>query len=171
MGERSSTSQNSRKLKEASLLRGWVFNSNYEGLQNVYTTEPRHLRHWVCLGRQQLNTAAMKLKNAPWKKSYDKPTQHIKKQRYYFANKCLYRQSSGFSRSHIWMWELDYKEGWGPKNWCFRTVVLEKTPESPLDCKRIRRVNPKGNQPEYSREGLMLKLKLQYFGHLIRRAN
>ena len=89
----------------------------------------------------------MKLKDAPWKKSYDEHTQHIKKQRYYFANKCLYRQSSGFSRSHIWMWELDYKEGWEPKNWCFQTVVLEKTPESPLDSKEIKPVNPKGNQP------------------------
>ena len=71
---------------------------------------------------------------ASWKKSYDKPTQHIKKQRHHFANKGPYSQSYGFSSSHVWMWELDHKEGWAPKNWCFQTVVLEKTLESSLDC-------------------------------------
>ena len=84
---------------------------------------------------------------APWKKSYDQPREHIKKQRRYFANKGLSSQSNGFFSSHVWMWELDHKEGWVPKNWCFRTVVLEKTLESPLDCKEIQPVNPKGNQP------------------------
>ena len=83
---------------------------------------------------------------APWKKSYDQPRQHIKKQRYYFANKGLSSQSSGFSRSHVWMWELDYKESWVLKNWCFWTVVLEKTLESPLGCKEIQPVHPQGNQ-------------------------
>ena len=83
---------------------------------------------------------------APWKKSYDQPRQHIKKQRHYFANKCLTSQSYGFSSSHVWMWEVDYKESWALKNWCFWTVVLEKTLESPLDCKDIQPVNPKGNQ-------------------------
>ena len=83
---------------------------------------------------------------APWKKSYDKPRQHIKKQRHYFANKGPSSQSYGFSSSHVWMWELDYKETWVPKNWCFWTVVLEKTLESPLDCKKIKPVHPKGNQ-------------------------
>ena len=83
---------------------------------------------------------------APWKKSYNKPRQHIKKQRHYFANKDPYSQSCDFSSSCVWMWELDHTEGWTPKNWCFRTVVLEKTLESPLDCKEIRPVNPKGNQ-------------------------
>ena len=80
-------------------------------------------------------------------------------------------QSFGFSSSHVWMLELNCKESWGPKNWCFWTVVLEKTLESPLDCTKILPVHPKGNQSEYSLEGLMLKLKLQYFGHLIQRAN
>ena len=85
---------------------------------------------------------------APCKKSYDKPRQHIKKQRHHFANKGLYSQSYVFfSNSHIRMWELDLKEGWELKNWCFQTVVLEKTLESPLDCKEIQLVNPKGNQP------------------------
>ena len=67
------------------------------------------------------------------------------------------------------MWELDYIESWVPKNWCFWTVVLEKTLESPLDSKEIKLVNPKGSQPWYSLEGLMLKVKLQYFGHLMQR--
>ena len=65
------------------------------------------------------------------------------------------------------MWELDHKKGWAPKNWCFWTVVLEKAPESPLDFKEIKSVNPKGISPEYSLEGVMLKLTLQYFGLLI----
>ena len=83
---------------------------------------------------------------APWKESYDQPRQHIKKQRRYFANKGLSSESYVFSSSNIWMWELDYKESWAWKNWCFWTVVLEKTLESPLDCKEIQPVNPKGNQ-------------------------
>ena len=81
---------------------------------------------------------------APWKESYDQPRQHIKKQRHYFANKGLSSQGYGFSR----MWELDYKESWVLKNWCFWTVVLEKTLESPLDCKEIQPVNPKGDQSD-----------------------
>ena len=89
----------------------------------------------------------MKLKDAcSLEESYDQPRQYIKEQRHYFANKGLSSQSYGFSRSHIWMWELDYKESWVPKNWCFWTVVLEKTLESPLDCKEIKLVHHKGNQ-------------------------
>ena len=83
---------------------------------------------------------------APWKKTYDQPRQHIKKQRHYFAKKGPSSQGYGFSCSHDWMWQLDHKESWVPKNWCFWTVVLEKTLESPLDCKEIKPVNPKGNQ-------------------------
>ena len=83
---------------------------------------------------------------APWKKSYDQPGQHIKKQRHYFVNKYLYSQIYGFSSSHVWMWELDHKETWALKNWCFWIVVLEKTLESPLDCKEIKSVSPEGNQ-------------------------
>ena len=93
-------------------------------------------------------TEAMKLKVTCFlEKRFDKPRQCIKKQRHYFAYKGPYRQSYGFSSSHIWMWELDNKKGWAPKNWCFWTVVLEKTLESPLDCKEIQPVNPKGDQP------------------------
>ena len=101
------------------------------GLQN-------HCRWWLQIWNEKIL--------APWKKSYDKPREHIKRQRHYFANKGLSSQSYGFSRSHIWMRKLDHKEVWASKNWCFWTVVLEKTLESPLDCKEIKAVNPKGNQ-------------------------
>ena len=82
---------------------------------------------------------------APWKKIYDKPRQHIRKQRYYFAYKGPSSQTSGFSSSHVCMWELDHKGSWMPKNWCFWAVVLEKTLESPLNSKKIQPVHPKGN--------------------------
>ena len=113
---------------------------------------------------------------APWKDSYNKPRQCIKKQRHHFAKKGSYSQSYGFSSSHMWMWELDYKEGWAPKNWCFwilvRIVML-------LNCLRLLRASwtaRRSNQsilkeisPEYSLEGLMLKL--QYCGLLMQRAD
>ena len=79
------------------------------------------------------------------KKNYDQTRQRVKKQRHYFANKCLSSPGYGFSSSHLWMWELDYKESWALKNWCFWTMVLEKTLESPLN-KKIQPVHPKGNQ-------------------------
>ena len=82
----------------------------------------------------------------PWKESYDQPKQHIEKQRYYFANKALSSQGYGFSSGHVWMWELDREESWAPKNWGFWTVVLEKTLESPLDCKEIQPVHSEGDQ-------------------------
>ena len=94
-----------------------------------------------------------------------------KKQRHWFAKKGPSSQSYGFSNSHVWMWELNYKESWALKNWCFWTVVLEKTLESLLDCKEMQPVNHKKISPEYPLEGLMLKLKLQYFGHLMRRTD
>ena len=100
---------------------------------------------------------------APWKKSYDQLS-ILKSTDIYFANKCPPSQSYGFSNNHVWMWELDYKESWAPENWCFWTVVLEKTLESPLNHKEMKPINPKGNQSWISLEGLMLKLKLQYFG-------
>ena len=83
---------------------------------------------------------------ALWEESCDKRRQYIKKQRHYFADKGPHSQSYGFTSSHVCMWELDHKEDWAPKNWCFQTVLLEKTLESPLDCKEIKLVNPKGNQ-------------------------
>ena len=82
----------------------------------------------------------------PWKESYDQPRQHIKKQRHYFANKGPSSESYDFSSTHVWMWELDYKESWAPKNWCFWTVVLEKTLEIALNCKEFQPVYPKGDQ-------------------------
>ena len=106
-----------------------------------------------------------------WKKSYDQPREYIKKQRHCFANKGLSSQSYYFSSNHVWMWELDNKESWAPKNWCFWTVLMEKTLESPLDRKETKPVNPKGNQLENSLERLMMKLKLQYFGHLTQRTD
>ena len=96
------------------------------GLQN-------HCRWWL----QPWNLKTL----APWKKSCDQPRQWIKKQRHYFADKGLSSQSYGFSSSHVWMWELDYKESWAPKNWRFWTMVLEKTLESPLDYKEIKPVS------------------------------
>ena len=80
---------------------------------------------------------------APWKKRYDQPRHHIKKQRHYFANKGWPSQSYGFSSSHVWMWGLDYKESWALKNWCFWAVMLKKTLESLLDCKEIQPAHPK----------------------------
>ena len=133
------------------------------------------LFYWVPDSLQMVNIAIKlkKLKDACFlgKKSDDKPRQHIKKQRHYFANKCPCSQSFGFSSSHVWMWELDYKESWVLKNWCFWTVVLEKTLESPWIARRSNQSILKEINPEYSLEGLILKLKLQYFGHLMRRAD
>ena len=88
----------------------------------------------------------------PWKESYDQPRHHIKKQRYYFVNKGPSSQGYGFSSGHVWMWELDCEESWVLKNWCFWTVVLKKTLESPLDCKKIQPVHPKGISPGCSLE-------------------
>ena len=95
----------------------------------------------------QMVIAAMKLKMlTPWKESYDQPRQHIKKQRHHFVNKGPSSQGYDFSSSRVLMWDLDYKESWAPKNWCFWTVVLEKTLESPLDYKEIQPVHSKGDQ-------------------------
>ena len=114
--------------------------------------------------------AAMKLKDA-FKESYDQPRQCNKKQRHYFVNKGPSSQGYGFSSGHVWIWMLDYKESWVPKNWCFWTVVLDKTLESPLRARRSNQSTLKEISPEYSLEVLMLKLKLQYFGHLMQRTD
>ena len=114
-------------------LQKWLY---FFGLQN-------HCRWWWQPWNLKMIT--------PWKESYDQPRQHIKKQRHYFVNKGLSSHGYGFSSSHVWMWELDYKERifepWMLKSWCFWTVVLEKTLESPFDGKAIQPVHPKGNQP------------------------
>ena len=107
----------------------------------------------------------------PWKESYDQSRQHIQKQRYYFVNKGPSSQGYGFSSSHVRMWELDYEESWALKNWCFWTVVLEKTLEIPWTTRRSNQPILKEIIPGCSLEGLMLKLKLQNFGHLMWRAD
>ena len=106
---------------------------------------------------------------ALWKKSYDKPRQHIKKQSHHFANQGPSSQSYGFPSSHIWMWELDHKEGWAPKNWYFRTVVMGRLLRVPWTANRSNQSILKEINPEYSLEGLILKL--QYFGHLMWRTD
>ena len=108
---------------------------------------------------------------APWKKSYDHLRQHIKKQRHYFASKGLSSQGYGLSSSHVGMWELDYKESRAPKNWCFWNVVFAKTLEVPWTARRSNQSILKEISSESSLEGQMLKLKLQYFGYLLGRAN
>ena len=119
---------------------------------------------WGVSKSLQMVTAAMKLKDTySLEGELDQPRQHIKKERHYFVNKGLSSQGYGFSSSHVWMWELEYQESWAPNNWCFWTVVLEKTLESPLDYKEIQPVHPKGNQPWVFIGRLMLKMKLQYF--------
>ena len=114
----------------------WVNNENSErfyflGLQN-------HCRWWL----QPWNKRCLLF----GRKAMTNPKQRIKKQSHYFANKDPSTQSYDFSSSHVWTWKLDHKESWALKNWCFWTVVQEKTPESSLDSKEIQPVNPKGNQ-------------------------
>ena len=95
----------------------------------------------------QMETAAMKLKDScSLEGKHDQPRQHIKNQRYYFADKDPYNQSYGFPSSHVWIWVSDHKASWALKNWCFWTVVLDKTLESPLDCKEIKPINSKENE-------------------------
>ena len=101
----------------------------------------------------------------------DKPKQHIKKKRHYFANKGPYSQSSVFSSSHVWMWELDHKENWALKNWCFELWYWRRLMRVPWTAQRSNQLILKEINLEYSLEGLMLKLKLQSFGHLMRRAD
>ena len=104
--------------------------------------------------------------------SKDKPRQYVMKQRHHFDDRDPYNHSYGFSSSHVWMWELDRKEGWEQNNWCFWIVVLEKTLECSLDSKEIKSGNPKQiNNPECSLEGLMLTLKIRYLGHLMWRSD
>ena len=105
----------------------------------------------------------------PWKKSYDQLRQHIKKQRHYFVNKGPSSQSYGISSSHVWMWELDYKESWridAFDQWCWRRLL-----RAPWTARRPNQSILKEISPEYSLEGLILKLRLKYFGHLMQRTN
>ena len=109
---------------------------------------------------------------APGKKSYDLPRQRIKKQRHYFVNKDPPSQGYGFSSIHVWMWELDHKESWALKNWCFWTnsnCCWRRFLRVPWTARRSNQSILKEISPEQSLEGLMLKLELQYFGHLMQR--
>ena len=108
---------------------------------------------------------------APWKKSSDKSRQCTKKQRHYLADKGLYSQSYGFSSSHVRMWELNHKKGWVPKKWFFWIGVLEKILRVPWTARRSNQSILKEISPGCSLEGLTLKLRLQYFGHLMQRAD
>ena len=137
----------------------WRNNGNSERL---FLRLQNHYRWWLQPWNQKMH--------AHWKKSYDQPKQHIKKQRHYFANKGL-SQSYSFSSSHVWILELDSEESWAPKNWCFWTVVLQKTLDSPLTARRSNQSILKEISPDYTCEGLMVKLKLQYFGHLMQRTD
>ena len=106
---------------------------------------------------------------ASWQGSYHKARECVEKPRHHFADKYLYSQGYGLPSGHVRLWELDSKEGRRPKNWCLQTVVPKKSPENPLDSKRSNQSVSKGVNPEYSLEGLMLKL--HYLGHLMRTAN
>ena len=118
----------------------------------------------------QMVTAAMKLKDVPWKESYEQPRQHIKKQRHYFAKKGPSSQGYGFSSGYVWMWESDYKERWARKNWCFWTVVLKKTLESPLDTNEIHAVHPKQDQSWMFFGRTDVEAETPVLGHLMQRA-
>ena len=126
------------------------------GIQN-------HCRQW-----QQPRKSKML---ALWKKSYDKPRQHIRRQRHHFANKGLSSQSYSFSSSHVQMWELNHKEGWVLRNWCLRIVVLDKTLESFLDSKEVKQINPKGNQLRVFIGRNDAESEAPIFGHLMRRGD
>ena len=131
--------------------------------QTLWFWAPNHGRWWL----QPWNKKML----GPLKKNFGQPRQHIKKQKHCFANKGPSSQTYGFSSSHEWMWEFDNKESWALQNWCFWIVLLEKTPQSPLTARRTKPSILKEISPECSLEALMLKLKLQYFGQLIRRAD
>ena len=124
------------KIKASGTITSWQIDG--ETVKDYFLGLQNHCTWWL----QPWNSKTI----APWKKSYDKTRQHIKKQRHYFADQGPSSQSYGFSSSHVWMWDLDCKEGWALKNWCFWTVVLGKTLESPLDCKEIQPIHPKGNK-------------------------
>ena len=122
----------------------------------------------------QMVTAAMKLKDACYLIigcSYDQPRQHIKKQRHYFANNDPSSKNYGFSCSHVWMWELDHKESWVLKNWCFWLWCRRRLLRVLWTARRSNQSILKEISPKYSLEELMLKLKLQYFGHLMQRTD
>ena len=139
----------------------WENNGNSDRL--CFLGFQNHCRWWL----QPWNEKTL----APWKKSCDQCRQHVKNQRHYLANKDLSSQSYCFSSSLVWMWELDYKESWALKNWCFELCCWRRLLKVPWTIRRSNQSILKEISPECSLEGPMLKLKLQYFGHLIWRAD
>ena len=133
------------------------------------TRTRRHEDSWAWVGRLQKMLPALGKPSKTPAAAEPERLEKAKKQRRYFANKDPSSQSSGFSSGHRWIWELDYKESWAPKNWYFWNVVLGEDSWVPWTAKRSNQSILKDISPEYSLEGLMLKLKLQYFGHLMRR--
>ena len=129
------------------------------------------LYFWGAPKSLQMATAVMKLRHLLFGRKVMTNLDSILKSRHCFVNEGSSSQSYGFSKSLAWMWEVDYKESWVLKNWCVWTVVLEETLESPLDCKEIQSVHPKGNQSWLFIGRTGDKLKLQYFGHLMRRTD
>ena len=156
--------------QEDTLVKGMATHSDMLAWKMPWSEESGRLQS-MGLQREHNWRTKHKVLLAPWEKSYDKPSQHIKRLRHYFSNKGPHSQSYGFSNSHVQMWELDHKEGWALKNWCFWTIVLEKTLKIPLDSMEIKPLILKEINPEYLLKGLMLKLKLQYFSHLMRRTS
>ena len=139
----------------------WGSNGNSERL--YFLRLQNHCRWWL----QPWNEKTL----APWKKRYDQPRQHIKKQRHHFADKSPSLESYGFSSNHVQLWELDHKVSWVLKNWCFWTVVLERLLRVSWTARRSNQSILKEINPEYSLEGLRLKLKLWYFSQLMERAD
>ena len=133
------------KLKDTYLEKEMATHSNTLAWKIPWTEEPGRLQS---MGLPRVGHD-WSTSLTPWKKSYDQPREHIKKQRHYFANKGPSSKAYGFSISHVRIWKLDYKESWALKNWCFWTPVLEKTLESPLDCKEIQAAILKEISPEY----------------------
>ena len=126
------------KIMASGPITSWPIDGKLETMKDYFPGLQNHCKRWL----KPWNWETF----VPWKKIYHQPRQHIKKQRRYCADKGPSSQSYAFSSSHVWMWELDHKEGWTLRNWCFWTMVLEKALESPLNCKEIKPVNPIGNQ-------------------------
>ena len=152
------------KIMASSPITSWQIDGEaVETVTDFILGVQNHCRWWL----QPWNSKTL----APWKKSYDQPRQHIRKQRHYFADKGPSSQSYGFSCGHVWMWELDYKENWEPKNWFFELYCWRRLLRVLWTARRSNQSILKEISPECSLEGPMLKLKLQYFGHLIWKSN
>ena len=158
-------------MKEESEKSGLKFNIQKQRSRHLVPSlhgnrQGRKWKYWQTLfsctpKSLQMVTAAMRLKTlTPWKKTYDQDRKHIKKQRHYFANKGLYSQSYGFSSSRVWIWELDHRKGWAPENWYFELWCWTKLLRFPWTARKSNQSILKEISPEYSLEGVMLKLKL-----------